>query len=93
MDRRAWQATVHGVIRGGHDLATKPPLLASLFHSLATKCLICKRPASPSSFPTVFTLQPHVEGILGSPKSHFPGLIQEPPTFTGRQKGDDRTHV
>ena len=27
MDRRALQATVHGVARVGHDLATKPPLL------------------------------------------------------------------
>ena len=25
IDRRAWQATVHGVARVGHDLATKPP--------------------------------------------------------------------
>ena len=25
-DRGAWQATVHGVARVGHDLATKPPL-------------------------------------------------------------------
>ena len=25
MDRGAWQATVHGVSRVGHDLATKPP--------------------------------------------------------------------
>ena len=25
MDREAWQATVHGVARVGHDLATKPP--------------------------------------------------------------------
>ena len=24
IDRRAWQATVHGVARVGHDLATKP---------------------------------------------------------------------
>ena len=24
MDREAWQATVHGVTRVGHDLATKP---------------------------------------------------------------------
>ena len=24
MDREAWQATVHGVARVGHDLATKP---------------------------------------------------------------------
>ena len=29
MDRGAWQATVHGVARVGHDLATKPP---PLFH-------------------------------------------------------------
>ena len=25
MDRGAWRATVHGVERVGHDLATKPP--------------------------------------------------------------------
>ena len=25
MDRRAWQAIVHGVARVGHDLATKAP--------------------------------------------------------------------
>ena len=25
MDREAWWATVHGVTRVGHDLATKPP--------------------------------------------------------------------
>ena len=25
MNRGAWQATVHGVPRVGHDLATKPP--------------------------------------------------------------------
>ena len=24
MDRGAWQATVHGITRVGHDLATKP---------------------------------------------------------------------
>ena len=27
MDRGAWWATVHGVIRVRHDLMTKPPLL------------------------------------------------------------------
>ena len=26
MNRGAWQATVHGVARVGHDLATKPPI-------------------------------------------------------------------
>ena len=25
METRVWQATVHGVARAGHDLATKPP--------------------------------------------------------------------
>ena len=25
MDRGVWQATVHGTIRVGHNLATKPP--------------------------------------------------------------------
>ena len=28
-DRGAWQATVHGVARVGHDLATKPPLYSN----------------------------------------------------------------
>ena len=27
MDRGAWQATVHGVARVGHDLVTKPPYM------------------------------------------------------------------
>ena len=26
-DRRAWQATVHGVARVGHNLATEPPFI------------------------------------------------------------------
>ena len=30
MDRGAWQATVHGVIRVGHDLVIKPPPLGNL---------------------------------------------------------------
>ena len=25
MDRETWQATIHGVVRVRHDLATKPP--------------------------------------------------------------------
>ena len=29
MDRGAWQATVHGVTRVGHDLATNPPNITS----------------------------------------------------------------
>ena len=31
MDRGAWQATVHGIARVGHDLATKPPPLIFSF--------------------------------------------------------------
>ena len=35
MDREVWKATVHGVLRVGHNLATKPPpplaLLGELF--------------------------------------------------------------
>ena len=30
IDSRTWQATVHGVIRGEHDLVTKPPSVANL---------------------------------------------------------------
>jgi len=37
VDRGDWQATVHGVARVGHDLATKPPYTRSL-------------PSSPQSF-------------------------------------------
>ena len=33
MDREAWQATVHGVTRVGHDLATKPPPLVWLYNN------------------------------------------------------------
>ena len=29
MDRRAWRATIRGVVRVGRDLATKPPPLQS----------------------------------------------------------------
>ena len=36
MDRGAWQATVHGVARIGHDLATKPPPLTSI-HAMSSK--------------------------------------------------------
>ena len=31
MDRGAWQGTVHGVARVGHDIATKPPTLLSFW--------------------------------------------------------------
>ena len=31
MDRGPWQATVHGVTKVGHDLATKPPPPVTLF--------------------------------------------------------------
>ena len=34
MDSRARQATVHGVIRVGHDLAAKPPPPCPYFHSV-----------------------------------------------------------
>ena len=30
MDRGAWQAIVHGVVRVGHDLLTKPPTDAQI---------------------------------------------------------------
>ena len=30
MDKEAWQATVHGVARVGHDSETKPPLEGNL---------------------------------------------------------------
>ena len=41
MDREAWQATVHGVTRVGHDLATKL-LLLLLSHS--SRVRLCETP-------------------------------------------------
>ena len=38
LDRGAWPATVHGVARVGHDLATRPPV--ELVHQNSEK-LIC----------------------------------------------------
>ena len=35
MDRTAWQATVHGVSRVGHNLATKPPPLQTYYRVLS----------------------------------------------------------
>ena len=32
MDRGAWQATIHGVARVGHDLTTNPPPLLYSLH-------------------------------------------------------------
>ena len=44
MDRGAWQATVHGVARVGHDLATKPPPLIKHYFmntvSMGEKCRV-----------------------------------------------------
>ena len=34
MDREAWQATVHGFTRVGHDLATKPMSFAATWLDL-----------------------------------------------------------
>ena len=41
MDRGAWQATVYGIPRVGHDLATKSPPLLYLEHIL-TQNLVFK---------------------------------------------------
>ena len=35
MDRGAWQATVHGDTRVGHDLAAKPPYIIKLWNHCA----------------------------------------------------------
>ena len=58
LDRRAWQATVHGVARVGHDLATKPPTS----FKLKMLTLLLTRPISVLNF------------ILGLETDyHFPG--------------------
>ena len=42
MDRGAWQATVHGVTRVGHDLMTKPPPPPELSGKVMTSSLVCE---------------------------------------------------
>ena len=41
MDRGAWQATVHGVARVGHNLATKPPAKNGTERWLKDKMTLC----------------------------------------------------
>ena len=36
MDRGAWQATVYGVTRVGHDLVTKPPPRIHVFEDISS---------------------------------------------------------
>ena len=44
MDRGVWQATVHGIARVRHDLATKPPNQGhSFIHQIFTEHLPCVR--------------------------------------------------
>ena len=38
MDRGAWQATVHGVARVGHDLVIKPPPTTTVSLCQGLKC-------------------------------------------------------
>ena len=38
MGRGAWQATVHGVARVGHNLETKPPPSLELIHNISEVC-------------------------------------------------------
>ena len=50
MDRGAWQSTVHGVARVGHDLATKPPP-PNILHSRLEKGSYKLAPGSGSHEP------------------------------------------
>ena len=51
MDRGAWQATVHGIPRVGHDLATKPRPPCSLVFSEEMRQVLCLTVAfSPHGF-------------------------------------------
>ena len=43
MDRGDWWATVHGVIRVGHDLVTKPPNQVSKSSKLSDKLVVAIR--------------------------------------------------
>ena len=43
VDRGVWWATVHGVIRVGHDLVTKPPNQVSKSSKLSDKLVVAIR--------------------------------------------------
>ena len=84
MDRGAWQATVRGVSRVGHDLVTKRPLiLLSLFVSMFNSVQFSRsvvsdslqlhesqhaRPPCPSPIPGVHS---HSHPSVGMPSSHL----------------------
>ena len=40
MDRGAWQATVHGIGRVGHNLGSKPPPLITILHMCVCICVL-----------------------------------------------------
>ena len=40
MDRGAWQATVHGIVRVGHNLVSKPPPLITILHACVCICVL-----------------------------------------------------
>ena len=70
MDREAWQATVHGVTRVGHDLATKL-LLLLLSHS--SRVRLCETPetAAHQAPPSLgFSRQEHWSGLPFPPPVH-----------------------
>ena len=54
MDRGAWQATVHGIARVGHNLATKPPPLIFSF-------FVCSWPHNAAC--RIFVHQPGIESV------------------------------
>ena len=56
MERGAWQTTVHGVTRVGHDLTTKPPPPITLTREMIQKGLKRKSPQDLGLLPSVLLL-------------------------------------
>ena len=52
MDRGTWRATVHGVTRVGHDLATKPPPKPSVESTMFGVVEDCKMRKEPLAQPS-----------------------------------------
>ena len=63
MDRGAWQATVHGVTRVRHDLATKPPPPAEVGNLISSSSSYSKSSLNIWKFTVHVPLKPGLENF------------------------------
>ena len=85
MDRGAWQTTVHGVARVGHDLVIKPYFSSVQFTSVAQSCPIlcdpmnCTTLGLPVHHQLLEFIQTHVHRVSDAIQSSHPLLSPSPP--------------